>query len=534
MTVHAFLTRAALPATAVLAVAVLPPAASADSLASPPSNGRIVAAVDTGLAFMNPDGSGQWGAADLLPGDRAPAWSPDGTRLAVVTHWRDLQGIRLTRPDGRTVGMLTTDSGDDEPAWSSDGRRVAFVNGGQIHIVDADGAGRAQVTFDLGWKSHPSWSPDGRRLAFSAWRFDGSGADVWTLEFATGAVSRLTTNPAPDERPAWSPDGAEIAFVSARDGAPQLWVIRPDGTNERRLTASSSDWPAWAPDGSRIAFLRGGSIWTMARGGGDERRLTSEPRSSWTAPAWQPIVPGPASCTITGTRAADLLVGSDDDDVICGLGGDDTIVGLGGDDVLRGGDGHDWIAGGLGRDELAGGNGPDRLDAVDGGPDWIGGGGNAGDFALVDGRRDILRGVRVSRVSRNLAAWRPTTASSSTITNPPARAVDGRIDDWWNSGAAPAQWVEVDLGRPTAIGRIRLVAGQQGSSDLVVLGRGPRTAGAYRLLRRYSGPTASRQEIVFRPARPWRDVRFVRVLIGSPAGAPDWASLHELEVEPPR
>ena len=37
--------------------------------------------------------------------------------------------------------------------------------------------------------------------------------------------------------PAWSPDGARIAFASHRSGAPELYVMNPDGSGVVRVTA---------------------------------------------------------------------------------------------------------------------------------------------------------------------------------------------------------------------------------------------------------------------------------------------------------
>lgn len=64
--------------------------------AAPPlmANGRIAFAAAGGIASMNPDGSGQW-SVELQVGDTQPAWSPDGTKLAVVTHWAGRNGIEL-------------------------------------------------------------------------------------------------------------------------------------------------------------------------------------------------------------------------------------------------------------------------------------------------------------------------------------------------------------------------------------------------------------------------------------------------------
>ena len=69
------------------------------------------------------------------------------------------------------------------------------------------------------------------------------------------------------------------------------------------------------------------------------------------------------ACTMSGTGAADRLVGSTRGDVICGRGGrdllDDALFGGAGADDLRGGPGDDGLGGGFGPDELSGGPGRD-------------------------------------------------------------------------------------------------------------------------------------------------------------------------------
>jgi uncharacterized delta-60 repeat protein len=79
---------------------------------------------------------------------------------------------------------------------------------------------------------------------------------------------------------------------------------------------------------------------------------------------------GGRTATVTGTKAADILVGTRRVDVIAGLGGGDTITGLGkgdiacagaGNDHLKGGRGGDQFYGQTGRDTLSGGEGRDML-----------------------------------------------------------------------------------------------------------------------------------------------------------------------------
>jgi Ca2+-binding RTX toxin-like protein len=266
------------------------------------------------------------------------------------------------------------------------------------------------------------------------------------------------------------------------------------------------------------------------RDGTGARELTNDVDSNWS-PAWQPLGPRPSGCTLWGTAADDLLVGGDGSDVVCGLGGDDTLIGLGGNDRLYGGDGNDELAGGLGHDVLSGGAGNDTLDARNGDRDGVAGGPGE-DVAIVSGTTDRLTGIEHRRLDRDLATWQPTTADAWNTTNPPVRAVDGLVGDWWNSGHWPGAWMEVDLGRPVTLGRVALVTPDAPEGSTVfVLGRSDNTQ-PYRLLHTFRGPLADLEQVSFTPRKPWSRIRYVRVAI--PAGSPwGWVSIRELELFPP-
>jgi Ca2+-binding RTX toxin-like protein len=69
---------------------------------------------------------------------------------------------------------------------------------------------------------------------------------------------------------------------------------------------------------------------------------------------------------MTGTSAADHLLGMAGNDTLLGLAGDDTLDGGVGNDSLAGGAGNDTLTGGLGHDVLNGGVGADSLVGGDG------------------------------------------------------------------------------------------------------------------------------------------------------------------------
>jgi len=517
----------------VAAIALATPLGSGATTAPLPSNGRIAFAASTGIASMNPDGSGQWGV-ELNVGDSQPAWSPDGSQLAVVTHWRGQNGILVMQPNGSLPRLVTTDYNDNGPAWSPDGTQLAFVNGGNLIVVNADGTGRHVVwSSGSGWLNRPSWSPDGRRLALRANGEDQTTSGIDVVDVATGTAAPLLddTHGTYPQSPAWSPDGTRIAFTNGG----VISTITPDGKNLTPLTSSVGydDQAAWSPDGRLLAFTRYSQIWEMQADGSGAHQLTIGNSNAW--PAWQPLAPAPVGCSLWGTSANDLLVGTAAPDVVCGGAGDDTLIGLGGNDILRGGDGNDSLAGGMGLDYLDAGLGDDTLDGRDGGTADTLDGGPGRDTGWIDGTIDRMGSIERPHVDADLAAWQLTTASNAEPTNPPVRAVDGDDNDWWNSGGYPTQWLEVDLGRPKKIGKVRLIAMDYPSGGAILLLGRTRQDQPYHLLHAFRGPLADAQLVAFAPKKPWQRIRYLKLYIPSPAyGGVGWVAWHELSVYAPK
>ena len=104
-----------------------------------------------------------------------------------------------------------------QPAISPDGSRVAFVSGGAIWEVPSNGGAAHLMVADKGADSRPLFSPDGNKLAFVS---DATGdGDIYVLDIATGALTRLTYADGRDELSGWSHDGQWIYFSSAHDNA---------------------------------------------------------------------------------------------------------------------------------------------------------------------------------------------------------------------------------------------------------------------------------------------------------------------------
>jgi TolB protein len=205
----------------------------------------------------------------------APMWSPAGDRIAFG------------------LGRFFPAAGRYAPA--------------QIAVIGADGSGLRRLTPDDGGNyEFPSWSPDGKRLVLRS--ATSSSKRLSILDVDSGTLTPLTPDSGSDNLPAWSPKGDVITFTSRRDGDWEVYSIRPDGTGLKRLTRSPGNdaHASWSHDGRWLAFssARGGFKDEMARGGGggqgatdifvmrpdgtDIRRLTDDAaEEGTTAFAWK-------------------------------------------------------------------------------------------------------------------------------------------------------------------------------------------------------------------------------------------------------
>ena len=184
----------------------------------------------------------------------APAVSPDSREIAFSRSEADgAWHIWSVAAEGGSPRRLTSgDTGEVYPRYSADGAAILFHTWGAPRRIGQVAAGGGATTFlplNQG-ESFAELSPDGKTLAFT--RADAPNERVY-LSTATGAEARLLTQ-SPAAVPRWSPDGTHIAFAANRGYSGGIFVIKRDGTGERRLTPDGG-WPVWWPGGKQIAFL---------------------------------------------------------------------------------------------------------------------------------------------------------------------------------------------------------------------------------------------------------------------------------------
>ncbi len=245
-------------------------------------------------------------------GGALPSFDPSGERYVAGGP-----ALRLFDNSGSTPRTLFRQQGRsvETPDWSPQGDSVLFTlnaflanllsrprRPAQVAVVKADGSGFREVTSGANNNAFPSFAPDGKRFVYRTAGSEGQGLRIMDLE--SNKVTTLTTEY--DNFPVWSPRGDLIAFVRQYQGDYEIFTIRPNGKDVRRLTFSPGNdaHGAWSPDGEWIVFSSArmgfkdealytddaqpyGELFVMRYDGTHVKQLTD---NQWEdgGPAWQP------------------------------------------------------------------------------------------------------------------------------------------------------------------------------------------------------------------------------------------------------
>jgi Tol biopolymer transport system component/DNA-binding winged helix-turn-helix (wHTH) protein len=243
------------------------------------------------IAFQSMgEGDGRWHVWLKLVGDVetrrlttgsapecCPAWSPDGTHIAVVRTSPGSVGIDLVSPVSGSTRRLVGFPVAGPLSWSPDGLWLAAARGraedgttpesGGIHLIPVEGGEPRAVTFPKPPLSHqfPAFSPDGRQLAFATCNVPEiyPTCDVYVLPLDPQArpqaeARRLTWQRTGIFGLAWTRDSRSIVWGSGLEGN-YLWRVSTDGGSppeKVELAGYNAYAPSTARSRDRLAFSR--------------------------------------------------------------------------------------------------------------------------------------------------------------------------------------------------------------------------------------------------------------------------------------
>lgn len=294
---------------------------------------RPTSSEEFALMTANADGTEERKIVQYSESISAPAWSPDGKRIAyrLANSKSNDSGVFETQIADGSTSPLTSQKwlGITGLTWLSDGSGLLilattgqrFVY--QIWHLSYPGGEARQITNDLNnylsmsmaadagalavvqsqqqasiWvaptgdlsraravtagsgKADTSlaWTPDGRIV----YQSNADGNNIWIMGADGAGAKQLTANDRINLVPDVSPDGRYIVFLSYLNGVPHLWRMNLDGSDPKQLAnrATGEASEGFSPDGRWLVYRTALGRWTvwkmLADGSGEPVQLTDK------------------------------------------------------------------------------------------------------------------------------------------------------------------------------------------------------------------------------------------------------------------
>ena len=203
-----------------------------------------------GIIYYSRDTSGSFSIlAKRLTGEPLPLetkgleefiLSPDGnTALFTLqdTVYRHILALNLQTRD--TLTLVDHPSYNGRPKWSPDGKWVSFIsdrhgNNELFAVRVADGELK-RLTYTPGREKYTSWSGDGEYLYYTMSAKENQN-NIFRVKLSTAESVAITSDTLLYEEIACSPDGSQLAFHAKRDCEHHIFVMKVDGSEERKIT----------------------------------------------------------------------------------------------------------------------------------------------------------------------------------------------------------------------------------------------------------------------------------------------------------
>lgn len=201
----------------------------------------------------------------------------------------------------------------------------------ELYVADYDGYNPQPATADGSIIAAPAWIPNSSALLYTSYRL--GNPDIFHHDLDSRNRRVVSRRAGLNTSAAISADGQRVAMILSKDGSPNLYVSRMDGTGLLRLTDNrqGDSSPCWSPDGQTLCYSSrsGGpsTLYLVSASGGQPRRLRLAGVSNATEPDWSPDGKTVVFTTQSGGRFEVCVVPAGGGDVTRLVPGEDPVWG---------------------------------------------------------------------------------------------------------------------------------------------------------------------------------------------------------------
>jgi TolB protein len=228
-----------------------------------------------------------------------PAFSPDGEAI-VFTRFRN--GYNLEPADifiyyieNSKIDTLVMDGSANVnlpgSCWNSQNGSIIFSSSrephDEIYLIDDNGSpgDEIKITERAEYMAYePTFSPDGQWIVFESHPVDVEKKGVimkYKLDKSLN-YQALTDEDDDCRQPNWSPSGDNILFQQYKSRQWDIWIMKTDGSNKRKVTSGKGDKTdaCFSKDGKFIIYsgdfdLEFANIYKISIEGGNSERLSN-------------------------------------------------------------------------------------------------------------------------------------------------------------------------------------------------------------------------------------------------------------------
>ena len=253
------------------------------------SRDRIVFVYANGIWSVPLAGGVAQPVADPPGFESFPRFSPDGASIAFCGNWdgnRDIWVVPATGGEpARVTGHPASETLCD---WSPGGRLLFSASGmgpypraSMVYSVAPSGGLPSELPVPYG--ANAALNRDGTRLAYTPHSTDtrtwkryrgGMATDIWVVDTASGAATRVTDWEGTDTIPMWHGDWIYYLSDAGPEHRLNIWRVNP-ATKAREQVTRFTDfdvrWPAIGPDDGtpgRMVFQHGPELCVLDLGTG--------------------------------------------------------------------------------------------------------------------------------------------------------------------------------------------------------------------------------------------------------------------------